>query len=373
MKLLRFFVVLLFCGCLWAGESQALKDAYKDYFYIGAAIDKLYLSNPDCPEIKIVRNEFNSISPENLLKWSSYNPQEGKYNYEPSDQYIAFGVENNMFIVGHVLFWHTQVPEWIFKDSDGNQASRELLLARMRDRVRGLVSRYGNKIAGWDVVNEAILEDGSLRDTRFRQIIGDDWIIEAYKIASEELPASVELYYNDYDTFKEKKRARIVQLADEIRNAGARLSGLGIQCHWGLDWPSLDQAEQTIKAFAATGLDVHITEIDMGVLPWPYKMKDGDNINDFPEFQDEFNMYRNGLPESVEQAQAKRYAQLFSLFLKYKDSVKRVTFWGVQDGHSCHNYLPVRNRVNYPLLFDRQLHKKKAYDAIINCGENARK
>lgn len=354
-----------------AGAQVALKDAFQGSFRIGAALNRAQIEEQDARGVALVIQHFNAITPEDILKWEPVHPRPGVYDFEVADRYVAFGEKYHMFIVGHTLVWHNQTPGWVFQDKKGRPVSRRALLKRMREHIRKVVGRYKGRINGWDVVNEAIDDDGTLRQTPWLKIIGEDYIEKAFKYAHEADP-SAELYYNDYSLEKEAKREGAVRLIRKLKAKGVPITAVGLQGHFIMDWPSLEEEEATIASFADLGVKVMITELDVDVLPFPTPEQAGDATLKI-ELQPGMNPYKDGLPEAVEQAQAKRYAELFGVFLRHRDVITRVTFWGVTDADSWRNNFPVRGRTNYPLLFDRQGKPKPAFDAVIRAatGETA--
>jgi endo-1,4-beta-xylanase len=256
----------------------------------------------------------------------------------------------------------------VFTDAAGRPVSRDTLLARMRDHIHTVVGRYRGRIQGWDVVNEALNEDGTLRSTPWLQIIGEDYLVKAFQFAHEADPQA-ELYYNDYSLENAPKRNGAIALIERLRAAGATVHGIGSQGHNKLDWPTPAQQDSTIVAFASLGLQVMITELDVDVLP-PVGEYRGADITYRAELQDRLNPYRNALPDTVQQALARRYAELFGVFLTRKDAISRVTFWGVADGDSWLNNWPVRGRTSYPLLFDRDGRPKPAFEAVIRAAQH---
>jgi len=245
-------------------------------------------------------------------------------------------------------------------------ADRDTLLARMRDHIRAVVGRYKGRIKGWDVVNEALNEDGTMRQSLWMKIIGDDYIAKAFQLAHEADPEA-ELYYNDYSLENEAKRNGAVELIKKLKAQGVTITGVGLQGHNKMDWPSVEQQDATIAAFGKLGVKVMITELDIDVLPAASQHR-GADITLNVELQTKLNPYANGLPDSVQQALAKRYADLFGVYLKHRDVITRVTFWGVADGDSWLNYWPVKGRTSYPLLFDRDGKPKSAFDAVIGAA-----
>jgi len=268
-----------------------------------------------------------------------------------------------MFIVGHCLVWHSQTPRWVFQDDQGNPLTRDALLERMHDHIRTVVGRYKGRIGGWDVVNEALNEDGTMRQSPWYKIIGDDFVLKAFQFAHDADPKA-ELYYNDYSLENESKRKGAVELIKKLTAAGAGVTAVGLQGHDKLDWPSVQQQDDTIQAFKALGVKVAITEFDIDVLPRVTRQNTAD-ISATARGGAGSNPYTDGLPDEVQQQLAKRYADLFGVFVKYRDTVSRVTFWGVTDADSWLNNFPARGRTNYPLLFDRQGKPKPAFDAVI--------
>ena len=268
-----------------------------------------------------------------------------------------------MFIVGHTLVWHNQTPKWVFHDDRGNPLAHDALLLRMSNHIFTVVGRYKGKIGGWDVVNEAVDDDGTLRKSEWEKIIGPDYIIKAYQFAHEADPQA-QLYYNDYSLENEAKRNGAIALVRKLQAAGIPIAGVGLQGHYKMDWPSPAQVDETIDTFARLGVKVIITELDLDVLP-PATGSQAAEVSLNFALQAKLNPYTNGLPDAVQQQLAKRYADLFRVFVKHKDSVSRVTLWGVTDADSWLNNWPVRGRTAYPLLFNRDGVPKLAFDAVI--------
>lgn len=343
--------------------QPALKEIFKNDFLIGAALNRRQFSEEDLRAAPIIKTHFNSITAENQLKWQYIHPRPDAYDFAGADRFVQFGEKHQMFIVGHTLLWHRQTPAWVFQDARGNRLDRDALLQRMRDHIHTIVGRYKGRIKGWDVVNEALNEDGSMRQSQWMQIIGNDYVAKAFQFAREADPQA-ELYYNDYSLENEPKRNGAVRLIKELQSQGIPVAGVGLQGHNNLEWPSVEQQEATIKAFASLGIKIHITELDLDVLPRvPEDIGRGIATTD-PRFA-KLNPYTSGIPASVTKAQAERYRELFGVYLKHRDVIDRVTFWGVTDGDTWLNNWPVRGRTNYPLLFDREGKAKPAFSTIV--------
>jgi len=361
------FVLLCLIGLGVSGGSKSapgtLKEAFKNDFMIGAALNRNQIFEKDTRGAEIVRTHFNSITPENILKWALVHPRPDTYDFAASDRFVEFGEKNGMFIVGHTLVWHNQTPQWVFEDERGKPVDRETLLSRMREHIFTVVGRYKGRIKGWDVVNEALNQDGTMRQSSWFKIIGEDYLVKAFQFAHEADP-NAELYYNDYDLELPAKRAGAVKLVKSLRAAGVTVSGVGLQNHNLMDWPSVADEDATIAAFSALGLKVHITELDVDVLPRTTR-PGADYAVDIP-VTPKLNPYVDRLPDTMQAALAKRYAELFKVYLKHGNSIERVTFWGVADGDSWLNNWPMKGRRNYPLLFDRLGQPKPALNAVID-------
>ena len=346
--------------------QTTLKAAFKNDFRIGAAINETYASGQNSNAVAIIQAQFDSISPENCLKWESVHPGPEWYNFGPADQYVGFGQKNGMFIVGHTLVWHSQTPKWVFQDEQGNPVDRDTLLARMSNHIFAVVGRYRGKIGGWDVVNEALNEDGTLRESPWRKIIGEDYLLKAYQFAHEADPQA-ELYYNDYSLENEPKRGGAVALIKKLQAQGVHIAAVGLQGHYKMDWPTPQQVDETIGAFSKLGIKVTVTELDLDVLP-PATGSQAAEVSMNFALQAKLNPYANGLPDAVQQQLAERYADLFAVFVKHHAEVGRVTFWGVTDGDSWLNNWPVKGRTAYPLVFNREGMPKPAFNAIIQAS-----
>jgi endo-1,4-beta-xylanase len=344
-------------------HDLTLKTAFAGRFLIGAAVNQNQFTEQDQRGAAIVKAQFNTITSENALKWEQVHPRLGQYDFALPDKYVAFGERNGMFVVGHTLVWHQQTPRWVFEDASGAPVSRDTLLARLRDHIQTVVGRYRGRVKGWDVVNEAVDDDGTLRKTPWLTIIGEDYIERAFEFAHEADP-SAELYYNDYSVENAPKRNGVIALIRKLQGAGIRVAAVGLQGHNKMTWPTVAQQDSTLAAFAALGVRVNITELDIDVLPAATRSQSAE-VTLRADPAAELNPYAGGLPDSVQQALARRYAELFGVYMKYRDLIERVTFWGVTDGDSWLNSWPVRGRTTYPLLFDRAGQPKPAFDAVI--------
>ncbi len=348
-------------------SELTLKDAFKGKFHIGTALNAQQITGQDAASVQVVKTHFNAIVAENCMKSGLVQPREGQFNFDLPDQFVKFGEENNMLINGHTLIWHSQAPRWFFTDSLGRDVSREVLIQRMKTHIHTVVGRYKGRVHTWDVVNEAILDDGTWRKSKFYQIIGKDFIKLAFQFAQEADPKA-ELYYNDYSMSMPKKRAGVVEMVKELQQQGVKIDGIGMQGHIGLDYPTLEDFENSILAFSGLGIKVMITELDLTVLPMP-SGNIGAEVSANFEYDQKMNPYAKGLPDSVNQRFQQRYLDFFKLFLKHQDKISRVTLWGVSDKDSWRNGWPVRGRTDYPLLFDRENKPKAVVNAIIQAAQ----
>lgn len=346
-----------------AQSAPTLKDAYKNDFYIGAAINAAQITGRDQSGDALIESQFNSISPDNALKWERIHPQPDKYYFDVADQYVAFGQEHHMFIVGHNLVWHSQVPAWVFHDDKGNLLTRDALLARLHDHIQTVVGRYKGKIQSWDVVNEALNEDGTMRQSLWYKIIGPDYIEKAFQYAHEADP-SAQLTYNDYNLEFPAKRKGAIELVKKLRAEGIPITTVGIQGHVNLHAPTPEQEDAALTEFAALGVKVAISEFDIDVLPLVGHGPTAD-VSLRGKEDPKLNPYVSGLPAPVQQQLADLYAAFFKVFVKHHSDISRVTFWGVTDADSWLNGWPVPGRTNYPLLFDRDGKPNSAYQAVI--------
>lgn len=360
------YVQLLFKPVIIPVEITTLKDAYKGKFYIGTAMSTPQIMETAVDEVNVIKTHFSSIVAENCMKSGPIQPEEGKFNFELADKFVEFGVKNNMHIVGHTLIWHSQAPRWFFTDSEGKEVSAEVLKERMKNHIYAVVGRYKGKVSGWDVVNEAVNDDGTYRNSRFYQILGEDFIKYAFQYAHEADP-NAELYYNDYSMSLPGKRGGVVAMVKKLQEQGVKIDGIGMQCHVGLDYPALEEFEASMEAYGALGVKVMITEMDISVLPTP-EWGRGADISTNVGYQEKFNPYTKGLPDSASVQLTERYVDFFKLFMKH-DYVSRVTVWGVNDGNSWKNGFPVRGRTDYPLLFDRNNQPKAVVPALINLAK----
>lgn len=351
--------VILFSNFTFQSTSdnpKSLKDTFKKDFLIGTALNNSQIDEKNAVVNDLIKKQFNAATPENIMKSALIHPKWDTYNFTMADKLVEYGEKNNIKINGHTLIWHSQLPNFIrgIKSSDS-------IRTFFTDHIKTVAGRYKGKVFSWDVVNEALNEDGTLRNSVFLKHLGEGYLVDAFRLAQEASPKT-ELYYNDYNNEKPAKRAGCIKLIKKIQESGARIDGVGIQGHWHVGKIPLKDIEESILEYSALGLKVMFTELDIEVLERNFQ---GADVNQRMANSPEINPYTNGLPENVQKQLADDYEALFKLFLKHKDKVTRVTFWGVNDGDSWLNNWPVRGRTSYPLLFDRNNQPKPAYFKVV--------
>lgn len=342
--------ILLYSNGLLA--QKTLKEAYKDYFPVGVAVAPRNLQGA---EAELIKQQFNSITPENAMKMGPIHPEQGRYNWQDADAIVEFGQKNGILVRGHTLCWHSQAPKWFFTDAEGKQVSREELLARLKQHITDVMTRYKGKIYAWDVVNEAVPDTGKniYRASKFYEIIGEDYIQKAFEYAHQ-IDPSAKLFYNDYNTESATKREKIYQLVKKLKDKNVPIHGVGLQGHWSIYEPTQAELEKSIRQFASLGLEVQITELDVSVYTKEHERRQK-NDTDKSIYTDE-----------MIQKQSAHYKMLFDTFRKYKGTVTGVTFWNVSDKSSWLDSFPVPGRKDYPLLFDQNLKPKKAFEGVVN-------
>lgn len=351
--------VILFSNFRFQSPSdnpKSLKDAFKKDFLIGTALNNSQIDEKDAAVNDLIKKQFNAATPENIMKSALIHPKWDIYDFTMADKLVEYGKKNNIKINGHTLVWHSQLPNFIrgIKSSDS-------IRTFFTDHIKTVAGRYKGKVFSWDVVNEALNEDGTLRNSVFLKHLGEGYLADAFKLAQEASPKT-ELYYNDYNNEQPAKRAGCIKLIKKIQESGARIDGVGIQGHWHVGKIPLKDIEESILEYSALGLKVMFTELDIEVLPRNFQ---GADVSQRMANSPEMNPYANGLPENIQKQLADDYEALFKLFLKHKDKVTRVTFWGVNDSDSWLNNWPVRGRTSYPLLFDRNNQPKPAYFKVV--------
>jgi endo-1,4-beta-xylanase len=326
-------------------QVPSLQKVYENYFNIGAAVNLRTIETQQ----DLLTKHFNSITAENDMKFEELQPEEGQFTFEKADKLAAFAQENGMKMRGHTLVWHNQTPSWVFLNSEGEKVTRDQLLQRMKDHIITVIQRYKGQIYCWDVVNEAVTDEGPelYRKTNWLEIIGEDYIEKAFEYAHEADPDAL-LFYNDYNESNPEKREKIYQLVKSLVDKGVPIHGVGLQGHWNLINPSIDEIRLAIERYASLGLKLQLTELDVSVFT----------------FEDK----RTGLTEAtneITELQSQRYQQFFQLFREYKEIITAVTFWGAADDYTWLDDFPVRGRKNWPFLFDENHQPKKAFWKVI--------
>lgn len=335
-----------------SNKAIGLKDYYKDYFLIGAAVTPRSLHGADSA---LIVNHFNSMTAENAMKMGPIHPRENEYNWKDADSIAAFAKKHGLKMRGHTLCWHAQAPAWMFTNGKGDTVSKEILLQRLKEHITTVVNHYKDRVYGWDVVNEAIDDNDTvfLRKSQWFRICGEDFIAKAFEYAHAADPKAI-LFYNDYNTENPKKREKIYQMVKKLKESGIPIHGVGLQGHWSINNPPREELEKSIQMFSSLGLQVQVTELDVSV----YAGRQGGQL-----IQGQRRDSTTGFTPEMEEPQREKYKMMFDVFRQYKDKITGVTFWNLSDRSS---WLDGRGRKNYPLLFDMNRQPKKAYWDVVN-------
>ena len=367
-KIAFALVLSMYCMGSWAqfgapadpNPSVKLKDAYKNYFMIGVALNQRNVSTPD--QINLVKAEFNSITAENDMKPGELHPKEGVWNWEKADKIANFCRQNGIKLRGHCLCWHSQFADWMFTDKKGKEVKKEVFYERLREHIHTVVNRYKDVVYAWDVVNEAMADDNGggprwgrfggqepspYRQSRHFRLCGDEFIAKAFQFAREADPNAL-LFYNDYSCVDEGKRERIYNMVKKMKDAGVPIDGIGMQGHYNIYFPSEEQLEKAIVRFKELVKHIHITELDI-------------RMNQEMGGQLQFSRGENRpVAGYMNTMLTDQYSRVFKIFRKHKDVIDCVTFWNLGDRDS---WLGVNN---HPLPFDENYKPKQAYYAIKN-------
>lgn len=360
MKTIALLPALLLLGACSTAQKEtattppSLKDAFADSFLIGAALNTDCTNGLDPATDSLVSLHFNSIVAENCMKSEKINPSEGVYEWDDADNFVNYGTERGMKIIGHTLLWHSQLAPWFPLDSAGNNVTPDVMKQRIANHISTVMTRYKGKIHGWDVVNEAILEDGSYRKSPFYEILGEEFIPFAFSCAAAADP-DAELYLNDYSMASPAKRETYLKIIADLKARGIRIDGIGMQGHMGMDYPDFAEFEKSIEEYGKAGVGVMITEWDMSALP---TVNQGANVADTTAFNKLLNPYPDGLPEDIDREWNERMGRMMDMFMRHADVITRVTAWGTDDSKSWKNDWPMKGRTEYPLLFSRSLTPK---------------
>jgi endo-1,4-beta-xylanase len=396
-------VLLVVSATARSADTPSLKDACKDHFYVGTAINRSTaagtartgFSNRTLEQVQrdvaLVKEQFNQIVAENYMKWLLIHPREGAdgYNFAPADSFVNFGLSNRMYLVGHTLVWHAQTPNWVFTGTNpppavsndapspvtytnafgtnapgrgrfgggfgraytGPRASREELLQRMRDHINTVVGRYKGNVKVWDVVNEAIADNGTniLRNSLWLEIVGPDFIAKAFEYAHEADPEAI-LRYNDYSLENPAKRRKLITLIKSLQAQKVPVHAIGSQAHLNVS-TGFEEMDQALTEMATLGLPIHITELDVNSAQGGQRTTGADIAGNAATTQ-------GGLVSDADRKLADAYAGLFRAFLKHDKFVKVVTFWGANDANSW-------RAAGKPLLFDSDNQPKPAFEAVV--------
>jgi len=357
-----FLSVTVLIGCKSKPENDAnlsesnksekgLKDYYADYFIMGVAVAPNSIKGESA---ELIKKEFNSITPENVMKMGPIHPEKNRFYWKDADAIAEFAKANDLKMRGHALVWHQQTGGWIFNDETGGKVSKEELLQRMKNHIDSVVTRYSDDIYAWDVVNEAVADDSTkvYRESKWLDIAGKDYLIRAFEYAREADP-NAKLFYNDYNAIIPEKRDRIIELLKFLQKYDAPIDGVGIQAHWSIFEPSEEELREALDLYSELGLEIQITELDVSLYPWEKERRE---LKEGESYQ---------YTRELEQKQIDAYDMFFEVFRDYKDVITGVTFWNISDKYSWLDTYPVEGRKNYPLLFNENFERKKAYEKVV--------
>lgn len=347
------------CAVDHGGEVPPLGEYYADHFAIGAAIDTQYNDYA-----ALLTKHFTSITAENEMKFESLQPSENNFTYGTADQMVSFATSNGMQVRGHALVWHRQTPSWVFSGSP------DQVLSRMKSHINSVMQHFQGKVATWDVVNEAIMDDGSYRTNDEEEgqqsgwygALGESYIAEAF-IAARQADPTAKLFYNDYYNYHPVRRQAIFEMLSGLLDDKVPIDGVGLQCHLNLEpgtdpdeqsyYQTVENLEEAIQMYSSLGLDVHITELDVSVY-----------LRGIQYTSDTFYTPATFTAE-VQEQQAERYREFFDMFRRHSDVIKSVTLWGIADDNTWLSEFS-SGRQDFPLLFDSQQEPKPAFWAVVD-------
>ncbi len=345
-------LLVLALSCTSTSWAQGLKDAYRDYFKIGVAVNKMNVSEP--AQMALVRQEYNSVTAENDMKPGMVHPAEGVWHWEGADSIANYCRENGIKMRGHCLCWHSQFADWMFKDKKGRPVKKEVFYQRLREHIHAVVNRYKDVVYCWDVVNEAIAdqvrswpghEGNPYRESTHWKLCGDEFIAKAFEFAHEADPNAL-LFYNDYNECDPGKRDRIYNMVKKMQEQGVPIHGIGMQGHYNIYGPSEEDLDAAITKYAQLVKHIHITELDIRT-----NQEMGGQLQFARGEQKPVAPY-------IQTLQDDQYNRVFRILRKHKDVIDCVTFWNLSDRDS---WLGVNN---HPLPFDENYKPKRTYKII---------
>jgi len=295
---------------------------------------------------EILRDDFNSITPENQGKWESIAPERGKFYFDEMDEIVAFAEANKQRVRGHTLLWHNQNPGWLLDLFVPGAATDEELLEILRDHIATVVGRYAGRIAQWDVANEIVNDDGTWREGNpWIDRFGLDIVAEAFRLAHAADP-TCELFLNDFNVEAiGPKSDTYYKLCQEYLAAGVPLHGFGMQAHLSMQYEYPETLRANIGRFTELGLKVELTEVDIR----------------FPLPTDNAGAESTDIPAEPLKAQAEWYSRLIQDALAHPGCTG-FTIWGASDNYS---WIPAFFKgEGAATLFDSAMQPKPAYYAV---------
>ncbi len=375
----------LVCASCGKPSASSLQEAYRDYFRMGVSVNQWEVKAEDqmkegvtysgassldqTADYPIIAKQFGWVVPENCMKCEVIHPEETRYDFTLADELVEKALANGQQVVGHCLVWHSQCAPWFFVGEDGNRVSAEVLKQRLHDHIFTILDHFRGKVAGWDVVNEAFEDDGTLRHSPFYEILGEEYIPLAFQYAHE-ADSTIELYYNDYSMYKPEKVKGVTDFFRPLIEQGLPIHAIGLQGHLFLgaeDYVTL--YERSIQEIAKLGLPSQFTEVDFSVLPNPYEQEGAEVSANFG-YSPELDPYTDGLPAEQQEKADDFWVDFFKMLIRNKDNVLRVNFWCFNDANSWRNDWPVKGRTEYATLFDRQSQPKPTVQKLIDLVNN---
>jgi len=303
-------------------------------FPVGVALSAGMLDDPRY--VQIYGRVFDSFTAEWQMKPVPIWAGPGSYNWTAADRIVNFANQFGMRVHGHTLVWHSATPGWI----ENFNGSGEEFEALVREYIHTVVSRYGDRVESWDVVNEAINDgNGLLRNSVYRRLMGPDYVARCFEYAHEADPDAL-LFYNDYGIeWDMQKRQAMFALIDDLLARGVPIHGVGVQMHVSHNWPEMSQIAVLLNEIAQRNLRVHLSEVDVRINP------DGDITAPTP---------------ARLESQKQRMSSIVQVFRSLPDNLEHgITFWGLRDPDSW--LISFWGQPEWPLLFDADLEPKPAY------------